>query len=65
MVSKLFLVLWDAVVLYLCLEKRVSLQYGGVFMWLLLLLGFAPYLLLHNLYVRGVLKGRVKRSEAT
>jgi hypothetical protein len=58
MVSKLFLVIWDSVVLGLCLERRISLAYGGVFMWLLLLLGFAPYLLIHNLYVRGFLKNR-------
>ncbi len=64
-VSKLFLGIWDAMVLYLCLEKQVSVRYGGVFMWLPLLLGFAPYLLLHNLYVRSVLKSRIRRSEAT
>jgi len=57
-ISKLFLVIWDSVVLALCLERRIALAYGGVFMWFLLLVGFAPYLFIHNLYVKGILKER-------
>jgi len=60
--SQVFLVLWDSSVLFLCLQKRISLAYGGIFMCFLLFVGFFPYWLVHNRYVKGVLKDRSRQN---